>query len=269
MSLERRVAPAEWDAAIYHRVSGPQIAWGSHVLDRLSLVGAETVIDAGCGSGHLTASLLERLPNGQVIAVDRSANMLAQARAHLVPRFGNRVSFLQADVAQIDVGEPVDAIFSTATFHWVLDHDALFRALFANLRPGGALVAQCGGGPNIARLRTRAAWLLESPKYRARSRGWSDPWEFAAPEETAERLQRAGFADIAAWLEPTPTPFPGAAEYREFVQSVVLRAHLDAFPDDQTRAAFMDDITALAAADDQPFVLDYWRLNLQAARPAS
>ncbi|MFN8591575.1 MAG: methyltransferase domain-containing protein [Thermomicrobiales bacterium] len=269
MSVGRQDAPAEWDATVYHRVSQPQIAWGGTVLDRLPLQGTETVIDAGCGSGHLTASLLERLPNGKVIAVDRSANMIAQAKTHLIPRFGDRVSFLQADVSQIALEQPVDAIFSTATFHWVLDHEALFQALHANLRPGGALVAQCGGGPNIAHLRTRATWLLESPMYRDVARGWRDPWEFASPEATAHRLQRAGFTDIATWLEPAPTTFHGAADYREFVQSVVLRAHLDAFPDERSREHFMSDLTTLAAADDQPFTLDYWRLNIQALRSAA
>jgi trans-aconitate 2-methyltransferase len=92
----RRELPAEWNAAVYHRVSGPQVTWGGRVLERLPLAGGETVVDAGCGTSRLTADLLERVLHGHVIAVDRSANMLANVAAHLVPRFADRVSFLHS-----------------------------------------------------------------------------------------------------------------------------------------------------------------------------
>lgn len=259
-------AATEWDAPAYHRIATPQSSWGTAVLDRLPLAGHETVVDAGCGSGLLTARLLERLPAGRVIAVDYSSNMLEQAAAYLTPRLGDRVSFMRADVARLRVESPVDAIFSTATLHWVRDHPALFRALFAALRPGGRLVAQCGG-PNVARLRERVNRLLESPAYREKAVGWTDPWEFASPEDTAERLRAAGFVEIETWLEPKPTTFDAAAAYHEFLRAAVLPAHLDALADDATRAALLNDLTVLAAMDDPPFTLNYWRLNLNATRP--
>jgi trans-aconitate 2-methyltransferase len=267
LTIVSRDLPQEWDAATYHRVSAPQVSWGSKVLGRLALVGDETVVDAGCGTGRLTADLLERLPRGRVIAVDRSTNMLAEAAAYLVPRYGDRVSFVQADVQDLELPEPVGAIFSTATFHWVLDHPRLFGVLFACLKPGGRLVAQCGGGPNIARLRRRAESLLESPDFLAKAVGWTNPWEFATPDETARRLAAAGFTAIETSLEPAPTTFSDAPAFSEFVESVVLRAHLDALPDEADRRAFMAQVTALAANDDPPFTLDYWRLNLAATRP--
>jgi len=262
-----RELPAEWDAAVYHRVSAPQVTWGRKVLQRLALSGTEIVVDAGCGTGRLTAELLELLPLGRVIAVDQSANMLAEAAVHLTPRYGDRVSFLQASVQELELPEPVDAIFSTATFHWVLDHPRLFRALFACLRPGGSLVAQCGGGPNISRLQQRAESLLISSDYRDKAADWVSPWEFATPEGTTLRLADAGFTDIGASLEPAPTTFPDSPAFSEFVRSVVLHTHLNALPDDATRDAFMAEITTMAATDDPPFTLDYWRLNLAATRP--
>lgn len=267
MTAESRGLPVEWDAGTYHRVSAPQVTWGQSVLRRLPLSGSETVVDAGCGSGRLTAELLDRLPTGHVIAVDRSANMLVEAAAHLKPRYGERVRFIQADIQDLKLAEPVDAMFSTATFHWVRDHPRLFQTLFSALKPGGWLVAQCGGGPNIARLQRRAEALLESPRFRECARGWINPWEFATPEITRQRLASAGFVNIDTSLESAPAAFADAAEFREFVRSVVLRAHLDALPDEAIGDEFMDEITALAAGDDPPFMLDYWRLNLAARRP--
>jgi trans-aconitate 2-methyltransferase len=259
----------EWDATTYHRVSTPQHGWGQRVLDRLPLVGSETVVDAGCGTGRLTAELLELLPSGEVIAVDRSANMLAAAEAFLRPRFGGKVRFVQADVANLVLQSPVDAIFSTATFHWILDHPLLFESLFACLRPGGKLVAQCGGGPNVERLRLRAESLLDSSKYALRAEGWHNPWHFATPEQTTQRLRQAGFVDVSAWLEPAPTTFVNEPEFTQFVQSVVLREHLEAIPDPTDQASFLTEIAGLASSDNPPYTIDYWRLNLEGRRPAS
>lgn len=257
----------EWNAATYHRVANPHVGWGQRVLARLLLRGDETVIDAGCGTGRLTAELLERLPAGRVIAIDGSANMLQVAAEHLRPRFGERVSFVQADLRHLEVDEPVDAIFSTATFHWILDHDALFRLLFAALKPGGVLVAQCGGGPNIAGLMAEVALLQAEPEFAPFYRDWREVWEFADAETTARRLRAAGFVDVATSLEEAPTVLPDAREYRDYLESVVLRLHLEPLPDEATRASFLDRLTDLAAAGDPPFFLDYWRLNVSGRRP--
>ena len=144
-------APREWNASTYHRVSSPQFAWGQAVLDRLPLRGNETVLDVGCGTGRLTELLAGRLPHGRAIGIDQSVNMLATARTATRASVRGRIAFVQADAAALPIAGRADAIFSTATFHWVLDHDRLFRSLFAALTPGGRLVAQCGGGPNLER----------------------------------------------------------------------------------------------------------------------
>src|SRR6188508_1263765 len=121
----------EWNADAYHRVSDPQLMWGLKVLDRLPLEGDELVIDVGCGTGRLTAHLLERLPAGRVIGADLSRNMVTAAREYLAPRFGPRIHVVQCDATALPVAARADAIFSTASFHWVLDHPALFRSLYA------------------------------------------------------------------------------------------------------------------------------------------
>ncbi len=268
MTANRTVAPAEWNAASYHILSNPHVDWGERVLARLPLRGDETVLDAGCGTGRLTARLLERLPNGKVFGFDRSANMLAEAEANLRPRFGDRVTFLQGDLLDLDLPEPVDAIFSTATFHWVLDHDALFARLFAALKPGGMLVAQCGGGANIAGVLDRTRELAAAVVWGEPLRGWAGPWEFADDTTAAKRMRAAGFVDVATSLEEAPTILDDATTYREFVRDVVLRAHLDRLADDAARDALLDALTERAASDDPPFFLDYWRLNLAGRRPA-
>jgi trans-aconitate 2-methyltransferase len=235
-----------WDAVTYERVAGPQRAWAGEVLDRLELRGDETVLDAGCGGGGVTELLLERLPRGRVVAVDADAAMVAEARE----RLGARADVLRQDLAALRLDAPVDAAFSNAVFHWVLDHDRLFAALRGALRPGARLSAQCGGRGNIARVKAvadRLAGDAAPPRI----------WNYAGPEETEERLRRAGFTDVRAWLEPRPVTPPEPATYLE---TVVLGPYVQRLPEAERRP-FAEAV--LAELGDPP-TLDYVRLNLTA-----
>lgn len=258
--------PREWNSSQYHQLSDPQYRWGVQVLDRLKLRGDETVLDAGCGTGRVTAELAKRLPKGKVIASDVSENMLRDAREFLQPQFNGRVSFLHADMADLPLDSEVDFVFSTAAFHWVKDHDALFRSLFRALRPGGRIVAQCGGGPNLENLRLRAERVIaEKREYAARFTNFTEPWTYALPEQTTGRMRRVGFSDAEAWLQPQPTTLPDAQTYREFLRNVVLRAHVAQLP--VLGADYLlQRMTELASTDDPPFFLDYWRLNIDARK---
>lgn len=259
-------APREWDAASYHQVSAPQTTWGHRVLARLALDGDERVLDAGCGSGRLTEAVIERVPRGHVVALDRSWNMLLAARTNLRPRFGPRVSFVQAALPALPMTASVDVVFSTATFHWVPDHPALFAGVFAALRPGGRLHAQCGGGPNLAEAHALAERVMGRPPFAAHFAGWTGVWQFATADETTARLAAAGFVDLDVWLEAAPTTLATADDYRAFVTTVIYHPHLARLPD-RLHAAFIDAVTELAAAATPPFSLDYWRLNMAARRP--
>lgn len=257
----------EWDAASYHRVSGPQTTWGRRVLSRLTLRGDERVIDAGCGTGRLTGELMAMLPQGRLIAIDRSWNMLLAARANLRPDFGARIGFARVELPALPFNAWADLVFSTATFHWVRDHDALFADIWMALRPGGRLFAQCGGGPNLARAHHHAEEVMASPRFAEHFRHWSGIWEFSSADTAAERLRRAGFVNVNTSLEPAPTTLADADAYREFVTTVIYNPHLAQLPEGPLRARFLDDVTMRAAQDDPPYTLDYWRLNLEGRRP--
>lgn len=260
-------AATEWNAESYHRVSEPQTAWGRRVLSRLTVRGDERVIDAGCGTGRLTGELMHMLPEGRMVAIDRSWNMLLTARANLRPEFGTRISFVRVELPMLPCTAWADLVFSTATFHWVQDHAMLFREILQSLRPGGRLFAQCGGGPNLAGAHRLAEDIMSREPFTAHFRNWSGVWEFSTAELAAERLHAAGFIDVATSLEPAPTTLADEASYREFVTTVIYNTHLERLPEATLRAGFIDQVTALAAAQDPPFTLDYWRLNLEGRRP--
>lgn len=256
----------EWDSSQYHQLSDPQFQWGLKVLERLELRGDETVLDAGCGTGRVTAELARRLPNGKVIASDISGNMLRSAREFLKPQFGDRVTYLEANMADLPVANEVNCVFSTAAFHWVQNHDLLFRSLFRALRESGRIVAQCGGGPNLEMIYTRARQIIAERRDLAQHfKKFHEPLHFASPEQTTGRMRRAGFADAEAWLESSPTVLPDAKTYREFLRTVVLRAHVAKLPQDGANY-LLDTMAELGADDDPAFTLDYWRLNIAAKK---
>jgi len=254
-------APKEWDAAAYHVLSGPQFAWGLRVLERVSITGDERVLDAGCGSGRLTRELASKITTGFVVACDLSENMARKAIKTLGDIESPRV--VCANLTALPFHGAFDLIFSTAVFHWIRNHDLLFRELREALRRGGRLDAQCGGGPNLADIHARANALREQQPFRGYFVDWKDPWLFATPAETNTRLQRAGFVDPRCWLEHAPTPFTNADQFRTFIESVVTRPYLLPLPAD-LQSRFLDAIVEEAARDDRPFTLDYWRLNISA-----
>lgn len=245
--------PREWDAETYDAISDPQFSWGMEVLERLQLRGDESAIDAGCGSGRVTEELLKRLPNGEMLAVDASAAMVEKAHE----RLGDRVSYLVADLAELEVEEPVDLIFSTATFHWVLDHEALFAHLRGALKPSGRLVAQCGGLGNVAEHARGIAAVATRPEYAPHFEGLTLMWNFAGPEETESRLRAAGFVEARCWLEPKPVTPPDPLR---FTMTVTLGPHLARLPEEK-RQPFAE---AVLEQSSEPLTLDYVRLNIEA-----
>ena len=244
--------PGDWDAATYDRIADPQLRWGAAVLDRLTLDEAETVLDAGCGSGRVTELIAERFPGCRIVALDGSPSMLEQARGRLRP-FGDRIAFVEADLMRpLPVGEPVDAVFSTATFHWVPDHDVLFANLAGAMRPGARLVAQCGGSGNLTSV-VRVLEDLGADTFSGKV--------FATPEETEARLRRVGFVDAECWVHTEPTAFESREALETFLRTVVLRDHVHGMRDEEA-AAF----THAVASRLPGLELDYVRLNIGATR---
>jgi trans-aconitate 2-methyltransferase len=249
------MAPRDWDATTYERLAAPMTAMGTDVLDRLVLRGDETVLDAGCGTGNVTRLLVERLPRGKVIAVDASPSMVEQARALLPPA----VEVRQADLLALALDEPVDAILSTATFHWVPDHERLCANLHAALKPGGRLVAQCGGHGNVAEIKGVGLELAREAPYAEHFAGWATDWIFATPEEMASRLLAAGFGDVWCWLSRLEVDPGDPAGY---LRAICLGSFVVRLPE-ELRDRFVAD--ALARLPD-PLQIHYVRLNILARR---
>ena len=245
-----------WDGKTYDRIGTPQLEWGKVVLDRLELRGNETILDAGCGSGRVTELLLERLPDGHVIALDGSSSMIEAARERLGGH--TNIEFAVMDLLELELaGRQVDGVISTATFHWITDHARLFEQLHAIIRPGGQLVAQCGGKGNIAKVLEQAYAVMAEPTWSAFFEGYVDPHRFADAPETEILLAAAGFVEATCWLQAAPANPP---EPPVFLGTVILGGAMERLPLD-LHDAFLAEILGRLP---EPFEADYVRLNIDA-----
>ena len=253
----------EWNAAAYEGLSSPQTRWGAGFLGRLELRGDEDAIDAGCGTGKVTGLLLERLPRGTVLAVDGSRAMVEAAAERFAGEPRARVE--HQDLLELEVEDPVDLVFSTATFHWIKDHERLFDRLARALKPGGRLAAQCGGEGNISRATRATQEVMRRDRFRHFFEGWDDDKNYAGAEETKGRLERAGFGGVETWLHEEPTRFGSVEELARFLATVVLGGHLQRLPGGE-KEAFAGAVAEEISAEDGEPLLDYVRLNMTAAR---
>jgi trans-aconitate 2-methyltransferase len=245
--------PRDWNATAYERLSAPLEAMGREVLQRLELEGDETVLDAGCGTGRVTAVLAERLPDGHVIAVDGSQAMVDEARRRLPAG----IDVQQQDLLELEVEAPVDAIISTATFHWIGDHDRLFTRLKAALKPGGRLVAQCGGAGNVAAVKSAGFQLASREPFAEHLGDWPGDWNFASPAETEQRLRRLGYSDVWCWSTRVDVPLDDPAGY---LATICLGSFLERLPE-ELHEPFIDAAVEILGA---PLTIEYVRLNILA-----
>ncbi len=246
--------PVEWKAEEYDHQAAPHEQWADEVLGRLVLRGDETILDAGCGTGRLTRRLAERVPDGRVIGVDASADMLTKAHEWL----GDDADLRQVDLTDFDLGgAKVDAVYSSAVFHWISDHDGLFRSLHRVMDRGAQLEAQCGGQDNIAEIERALESLSGDERFAPYLRTERRAWNYASIGDTELRLERAGFSDIRVWTQPWPVTPPDPIGY---LATVILPWHLDRLPD-ELHEEFVDAVIGSAP---RPLVVNYVRLNISA-----
>ena len=228
-------------------------------MGRIPPVDARTVVDLGCGTGDLTATLLGRWPAANVVGVDSSPEMIASAQ-------NPGVTFELADLAVWAPAAPVDVLVSNAALQWVPDHPALVPRLAEQVAPGGVLAFQVPGNfgaPSHVLLREaasrhgvghvpREAPVLEPSDYAVllADRGWS----------------------VDAWETTYVHVLEGPDAVLRWVSGTALRPVLAALPDDAAREAFTADYgAALRAAYPErewgtPF--PFRRLFVVAQRPA-
>src|SRR5271165_6529514 len=126
----------EWKASEYERISALQHTMAEEVLTLLDLKGNERILDIGCGNGKSTSEIAARVPQGSVVGVDASANMVAFASSEYAVSHPN-LRFQVADARHLGFGPEFDLVVSFNALHWVPEQELALRSIRSALKPEG------------------------------------------------------------------------------------------------------------------------------------
>jgi trans-aconitate methyltransferase len=190
---ERSGQSYEWDAAGYAAHSASQQAWARELIGRIHFQGGECILDVGCGDGKVTAELARAVPQGSVVGVDSSSDMIQFARENFPPRKVANLRFRRMDARHLRFHQRFDLIFSNAALHWVDDHQAFLRGAARCLCDGGRLVVSCGGKGNAHGVFLALRAELRQKRWRQFFREMPRAYFFYSPAEYKDWLSQAGF----------------------------------------------------------------------------
>ncbi|HVW94491.1 MAG TPA: methyltransferase domain-containing protein [Mucilaginibacter sp.] len=186
----------KWNAELYDEKHAFVFQYGESVLKLLDVKPGETILDLGCGTGHL-ANEIKNL-GAEVTAIDASADMIEKAEK-LYPE----VDFKVADGANFHFNKPFDAVFSNAALHWMPRADDVIKCVYESLKPGGRFIAEMGGKGNMAHMIAATRQVLDKHGYHRP--GDSGPWYFPSIGEYAGKLEARGFRVTFAMHFDRPT----------------------------------------------------------------
>ncbi|MEV4434029.1 trans-aconitate 2-methyltransferase [Streptomyces sp. NPDC049585] len=240
------VATPSWDPGQYLRHSGPRTRPFHDLLARIPDLPGQgrrpaRIADLGCGAGNVTALLTARWPDADVLGLDNSPEMLAEARAYC----GDRITFAHADLTTWVPDGPYDLIVSNAALQWVPGHARSFATWTKALTPGGTLAFQVpgnGDAPSHALLRE----LCASPRWHDRlGEAGRRRVDVLAPQEYLDRLTRLG-CTVDAWETTYVHVLQGEDPVLDWIRGTGLRPALTALADDaEATAAFLAEYAAL------------------------
>ena len=237
---------SDWDARDYVAHSAAQQEWARELIEKLRLRGDEDALDIGCGDGRATARIAERLPEGSVLGVDKSASMIALAGEQFPPAAHSNLRFRRMDATRLELPRAFDVAFSTAALHWMHDHEAILRGVRACLRSGGRLLFQMGGRGNVAEALAVVGEVVARPRWRERFDGFTSPYHVYSPEDYESWLPRATQKPARAELLAKDMAHAGHAAFLGWLRTTWF-PYTDRLPAD-LRDAFVDDVAAAYAA---------------------
>lgn len=228
-----------WAAASYSSNSEFQYQNGSKFLAGLVLKGNESILDVGCGHGRITRELAQRVPQGQVVGIDYSADMIAYAKVH---NAGSNLNYYQMDAMEINVpGQTFDVIVSTFCLQWTTDKLKAFKAMAAHLKPGGSVfLLMSQTNRELGQIRKE---LLNSEQWRSSFPvNYRDPQQVASISSYEEYAEAVGFVSVVHAVEEAMAEFQDVADLKRFLLNVT--ACLAELSNPGLREQFMDELIA-------------------------
>lgn len=201
-----------------------------------------SMLDIGCGTGNITASLTSKYPNATVTGLDASPSMLAAARSHYPNNQHPKLTFVEGDITDYQSTEKFDVIVSFNCFHWVPNLNHVFKSIHLNLlKPDGTLCFMLY--PRVAALWNAIDDTARENKWRSYFPDYHSPYQKYQRQDIEAMLSTSGFTDLKIQETNKTTKYDsGINGLKEYIWGFL--PILDALPNKALQSAFLDDIMA-------------------------
>ena len=225
----------EFDANKYKVASTHQKEWGKRIISEMSIKGNESILDLGCGDGVLTKDLAELVPNGTVVGIDASENMIKKAKESQA----NNLTFIVMDIDAINFKNEFDIIFSNATLHWIKDHIRLLSNCYDSLKPSGIIRFNFAGDGNCSNFNAIVQQAMIFPEFKRYFENFIWPWFMPKIDDYNRLIQSNNFTEIKTWEENTDRYFATADDMTKWIDQPSLVPFLKVIGD-KDKTSFRD-----------------------------
>ena len=249
----------EWNAPEYARLSGLQQAMAEEALSLLSLKGNESVLDVGCGNGTVTAEIAARVPQGAVVGVDSSADMIAFASSHFGPTLRPNLRFEVADARRLPFGEEFDLVVSFNALHWIPEQDQPLQGIRTAMKSDGLAQLRLVPAGKRKSLENVIEEIRLSSRWERYFREFHDPYLHLTPEQYGALAERNGLQVRRIHVEDKSWDFKTRAGFLAF--GSVTFVEWTKFIPEAERLAFVADVLDRyqAVAAEKPGEEHYFR----------
>jgi trans-aconitate methyltransferase len=230
-----------WDAEDYANYSKSQQIWGRELIDKLQLNGNEHILDIGCGDGKITAEIAGELPNGYIIGIDNSEEMIRLAFETYLNKSYPNLEFKLLDAHDLDFYEKFDVVFSNAVLHWIEDHESILTRLYQSLKPHGRVLLQMGGKGNASDILDVLSEIIQKDPWKIYFENFANPYYFYSPEDYEGWIRHTGFTKSRIELLPKLMEHENRQEFEGWIRTTWL-PYLKQIPKNQ-RNRFISDLT--------------------------
>ena len=256
----------EFDGEKYKLASSQQKAWGKKLIAELEFSGSERILDLGCGDGVLTAEMAKLVPDGFVLGIDASENMIETARKD---HTGANIRFKLLDINEIDFESEFDLVFSNATLHWVKNHKELLRNVYKALRNRGTARFQFAGDGNCSNLIKILREVMARKEYEAYFSEFEWPWYMPTVDKYRSLLDETRFAEKRVWGENADKHFADVETMKKWIDQpslVPFLCYIEGKDRQQFRDAVVERMIKETQQADSTYIETFRRINVQARK---
>ncbi len=255
----------EFDGPKYKAASAHQKEWGKSLISKIILQGNETILDLGCGDGHLTEQLALLVPNGKVLGIDASNGMIQTAQE--ICR--NNLAFIHMDINNLHFSNAFHIIFSNAALHWVKDHKRLLHNSYTALKTGGILLWDFGSQGNCSHFLAVIQEKMNEDKYKDYFRNFEMPWFMPAKDHYEELIAPIGYSDVTITELNRDRYFPTSEALIKWIDQPCIVPFIECIPDmlkDAFRREVINDMLERTQQPDGTCFETFRRLQVYARK---